>query len=93
MGKFEYGISNKGDQIIIYKGFEYVRYRETAKGIIHCRCGKFRTLYYRSLIHTSGNKIVCHTNKIFESAAHKLANQMKIAMSHPGATARSVSYS
>lgn len=96
MDNFEYGISNKGGQTIIYKGFEFVRHRETATGTIHWRCAKFRTLRCRSLLHTRDNNIIrepsdhCHANRTFEAAAHKVANQMKMEMSHPGATARSV---
>ena len=92
----DFGISTKGKQTLLYRGFEYVRECTNVNGSKSWRCRMYQKMKCKARVVTRGSTIVSetqpdhtHSGNIATSLARRAVGQMKDEMANELATPRS----
>lgn len=88
-----FGISERGQETVIYRGFEYWKKKSNVCGTMSWRCKEYRRLNCRATIITSGKRVTgerqpdhTHQGNIATSLARIAVGQMKETMTQLMAT-------
>lgn len=92
----EFSRTQKGNQVLLYQGHEYTKYRENGSGVITWRCRFYFATKCRAFLRTRTRNIIgevpqhCHDSNPQKSQANILKTTMKQDMKAVGATPRNV---
>ena len=92
----EYSVTQKGNRVLIYRGYEYTKYRENEGGVITWRCRVYFSTKCRAFLRSQEDNIIgevpqhCHDSKPQVAQANIIMAKMKQNMKEVGATPRNV---
>lgn len=92
----EFSMTQRGNQTLLFRGYEYTRYRETGSGVISWRCRVCSATKCRALLRTREQYIIgevpqhCHDSNPQKAQANILKTMMKQDIKEAGATPRNV---
>ena len=87
----EFSLTQKGNQVLLYQGFEYTKYRQNENGVVTWRCRDYFATKCRVFLKTHDKNIIgevpihCHDSNPHKAYAKMLKVKMKADMKAVGA--------
>lgn len=92
----EFSLTQRGNHVLLYGGYEYTKYRENEKDEITWRCRVYFATKCRAFLRTYGDNIIgivpqhCHDSNPQKARASIIKIKMKQDMKAVGATPRNI---
>lgn len=92
----EFFLTQKGNDALLYQGYEYTKYRENGNGVISWRCRSYFGTKCRAFLRTKDENVIgevpqhCHDSNPQKAQANILKCRMKLNMKEVGATPKIV---